>query len=166
MTFQIMALLYKTTIMKNIVTMFGAESRHTKTGNAIVFSKQKVENLIKMHDEKRIRVSELASIPTATNIGEGSEGSQYSEGSVKDHLHPHGSTIGEGSEESIEGPPSFIEVYRGIEANRIELLPSICSQIRHNYSKDSTNVNTQEGVLFQKRSHRLLKPIETICTDS
>ena len=139
-----MALLYKTTIMKNIVTMFGAESRHTKTGNAIVFSKQKVENLIKMHDEKRIRVSELASIPTATNIGEGSEG----------------------SEESIEGPPSFIEVYRGIEANRIELLPSICSQIRHNYSKDSTNVNTQEGVLFQKRSHRLLKPIETICTDS
>jgi hypothetical protein len=40
-------------------------------------------------------------------------------------------------------PPSFIEVYRGIKDNRIEVFPSICSQIRYNYLKDSTDINTQ-----------------------
>src|SRR5437762_11277087 len=49
-------LLYKTTIMKNILTIFGGEVRHGKTGNAIVFSKQKVDNLIKMRNERRIKV--------------------------------------------------------------------------------------------------------------
>jgi hypothetical protein len=135
-------LLYKTTIMKNIVTMFGAEIRHTRTGNVIVFSKQKVDNLIKMRDEKRIRVR---SIPTS-RICEGSEGSQTGEGNVEDHSTPRGTTRGEGSEGSegsIEGPPTFIEVYHGIEYNRIEVFPSLSSQIRYNYLKDSTDINTQ-----------------------
>jgi hypothetical protein len=142
-------LLYKTTIMKNIVTMFGAEVKHTKSGNAIVFSKQKVENLIKMRNERRIKVGEMDSPPTA-NKGEGSEGSQYSEGNGQDHLYPRGSTIGEGSEGSegsIEGPPTSIEVYHGNDDNRIEVFPSISSQIMYSYFKDSLNINSQSSII-------------------
>jgi hypothetical protein len=125
--------------------MFGAQVKHTKSGNAIVFSKQKVDNLIKMRNERRIEVSEIES-PPATNKGECSEGTQGSEGNVKDHISTLDATRGEGSEGSegsIEGPPSFIEVYHGIEDNRIEVFPSICSQIRYSYAKDSTNINNQ-----------------------
>ena len=89
--------LYKTTVMKNMVTMFGAEVKHTKSGNAIVFSKQKVENLIRMRDERRIRVSKIYPLH---GTGEGSEVSQDGEGNTPDHSHPHDSTIGEGSEYS------------------------------------------------------------------
>jgi hypothetical protein len=142
-------LLYKTTIMKNIVTMFGAEIRHTRTGNVIVFSKQKVENLIKMRDEKRIRVSSIPTVRTGEG-SEGSEGSQYSRGSIEELSRPHvGASCegSEGSEGSIEGPPTFIEVYRGIEDNRIEVFPSISSQIRYSYLKDSTDINTQCAII-------------------
>jgi hypothetical protein len=141
--------LYKTTIIKNIVTMFGAQVKHTKSGNAIVFSKHKVENLIKMRNERRIKVSEIDSSPV-TNKGEGSEGSQYSEGNGQVHDYPRGSAIGEGSEGSegsIEGPTTFIEVYHGNEENRIEVFPSICSQITRSYSKDSTNINNQSSII-------------------
>jgi hypothetical protein len=143
-------LLYKTTIMKNIVTMFGAESRHTRTGNVIVFSKQKVDNLIKMRNEKRISVSEIDSTPAAVNRGEGSEGSQDGEGNAQDHLSPHeyaGGEGSEGSEGSIEEPPTFIEVYHGIEDNRIEVFPSISSQIMYGYTKDNLNINSQNSII-------------------
>jgi hypothetical protein len=70
-------------------------------------------------------------------------GSQYSGGSIEDHPHPHAGASCEGSEGSMEGPPSFIEVYHGIEDNRIEVFPSLSSQIRYNYLKDSTDINTQ-----------------------
>jgi hypothetical protein len=142
-------LLYKATVMKNIVTMFGAESAHRKTGNVIVFSKEKVENLVKMRNERRIKVSEVDSLLT-TNRGEGSEGSQSGEGSVEDRHHPHDSTTGEcseGSEGSIGGPPTFIEVYHGLEDNRIEVFPSISSQIRYSYPKDGSNINTQCAII-------------------
>jgi hypothetical protein len=142
-------LLYKTTIMKNIVTMFGAESRHRKTGNVIVFSKQKVENLIKMRNERRIRVSELDSPPTA-NKGEGSEGSQYGEYSIEHHTSTLDGARGEGSEGSegsIEGPPTSIEVYHSNKENRIEVFPSISSQIMYSYPKNSTNVNSQSSII-------------------
>jgi hypothetical protein len=66
--------------MKNIVTMFSAEIRHTKSGNAIVFSKQNVENLIKMRNERRIKVGENLSQPAK---GEGSEGIKIGEGNIK-----------------------------------------------------------------------------------
>jgi hypothetical protein len=154
-------LLYKTTIMKNIVTMFGAQVRHGKAGNAIVFSKQKVENLIKMRNERRIMVSEIDSTPVANRgeCSEGSEGSQYSEGNPQDHLHPRDSTIGEGSEGSegsIEGPSTCIEVYHGIEDNRIEVFPSISSQIMYSYPKDSTNINNQCTIIVGHKMGVLL----------
>jgi hypothetical protein len=140
-------LLYKATIMKNIVTMFGAEVKHTKSGNAIVFSKQKVENLVKMRNERRIKVSELGSSVT-TDRGEGSEGSQFSKDAVDAHHSRRDNAIGEGSEYSegsIGGSPTSIEVYHGNEENSIELFPSICSQIMHSYSKYNTNINSQSS---------------------
>jgi len=100
------SLLYKTTIMKNIVTMLGAQVKHGKTGNAIVFSKQKAENLVKMRNERRMRVSEIDSPPSTANKGEGSEGSQVGEGNVQDRPCLLDDTRGEGSEGSegsIEG---------------------------------------------------------------
>jgi hypothetical protein len=133
--------------MKNIVTMFGAEVKHTKSGNAIVFSKQKVENLVKMRNERRIKITEIDS---PSKRGEGSEGSQYSDGNGQVHDYPRDSTSGEGSEGS-EGstgqPPTFIEVYHGNEENRIELFPSISSQILHSFPTDSSIVDGQSSII-------------------
>jgi hypothetical protein len=143
-------LLYKSTTMKNIVTMFGAEVKHTKSGNAIVFSKQKVENLIKMRNERRIKVSEIDSLSKRGEGSEGSEGSQYSEGNGQVHNYPHNSSLGEGSEGSegsIEGPPTFIEAYHGNEENRIEVFPSISSQILHSFPTDSSIVDGQSSII-------------------
>jgi hypothetical protein len=135
--------------MKNILTMFGAESAHRKTGNVIVFSKQKVENLVKMRNERRIMVSEIDS-PLAANTGEGSEGSQSGESNALGYPPPHDSTTGEGSEGSegcIEGPRGSIEVYHGNEKNRIEVFPSISSRIMYNYPKDSLDINSQSSII-------------------
>jgi hypothetical protein len=154
-------LLYKTTIMKNIMTMFGAESAHRKNGNVIVFSKQKVDNLIKMRNERRIIVSEIDS-PRAANKGEGSEGSQEGEGNAQDHLSAHdyaGGEGSEGSEGSIEEPPTFIEVYHGIEDNRIEVFPSISSRITHSYTNiNSQNSNIQAIIVGHKTGGATIMP--------
>jgi hypothetical protein len=142
-------LLYKSTIMKNIVTMFGADVKHTKLGNAIVFSKQKVDNLIKMRNERRIEVSEIDS-PHSANKGEGSEGSQSGESNVESHPPPLDGIRGEGSEGSegcIEGPRGSIEVYHGNEKNRIEVFPSISSRIMYNYPKGILDINSQSTII-------------------
>jgi hypothetical protein len=98
---------YKTTISKNIVTMFSAEHRHRNNGNMIVFSKQKIDNLTKMRRERRIEVKEISQINNNNNTGEGSEG----------------------NEGSRKGPCTAIEVYRGINNSRIELLSGSPSKI-------------------------------------
>jgi hypothetical protein len=91
---------YKTTISKNIVTMFSAEHRHRNSGNVIVFSKQKIDNLTKMRRERRIEVKEI--FPNTDNYNNTGEGS-------------------EGNEGSREGPCTAIEVYRGINDSKLEL---------------------------------------------
>ena len=128
---------------------FGAQIRHGKTGNAIVFSKQKVDNLIKMRSERRIKVSEIDS-PPVTNKCEGSEGSHNGQEAIEAHHSPRDSTLGEGSEGSegsIEGPSTSIELYHGNEENSIEVFPSFWSQITHSYSKYSTNINSQSSII-------------------
>ncbi len=99
---------YKTTISKNLVTMFSAEHRHRNNGNVIVFSKQKIDNLTKMRRERRIEVKEI--FPNTDNYNNTGEGS-------------------EGNEGSREGPCTAIEVYRGINNSRIELLSCSPSKI-------------------------------------
>jgi hypothetical protein len=91
---------YKTTISRNIVTMFSAEHRHRNSGNVILFSKQKIDNLTKMRHERRIEVKEI--FPNTDNYNNRGEGS-------------------EGNEGSREGPCTAIEVYRGIDNSKLEL---------------------------------------------
>jgi hypothetical protein len=89
---------YKTTISKNIVTMFSAEHRHRNNGNVIVFTKQKVDNLTNMRSEKRIQVKEICQ-DSNNNTSEGSEG----------------------NEGSREGPCTAIQLYHGINNTKLEL---------------------------------------------
>ena len=63
---------------------------------------------------------------------------------------PHDYACGEGSEYSegsIEGPPTFIEVYHWPGDNKIEVFPSISSQIMYSYTKDSLNINSQSAII-------------------
>ena len=55
----------------------------------------------------------------------------------------------------IEGPSTSIEVYHGNEENRIEVFPSISSQIMSYYChSDDTNVNTPCGIQAKIVGHK------------
>jgi hypothetical protein len=73
--------LYKNTITKLLEDMFGAQSRHAKSGNETIFDKDKLKKLQKFYDTQIVIKTRLIEEKEETNEkGEGGEGGEGTRG--------------------------------------------------------------------------------------